>query len=263
MPKLELRVTDCTPEQAIAIAQFIDRMTGIARTAGELAHMTAPAPQPPAVPNPPAPPSAPQPPAPPVSQAPQPPAPPRAPTMNTAPGELDSRGVPWHADHHAATKGTNKDGSWMRKKGSDKATVAAYEAQFTHKPAAPVNQTPAAPQPPAPPVNQAPAAPQPPAPPVNYPTAAQINAQHAPHLPPQGQVVPPPPPPAAERYVPTYAEFYGKYMQLLEASVMTGDQATRINQKVGAVTGAEYAENEDMRAAAWAEFIALEMPAAA
>lgn len=279
MPKLELRVTDCTPEQAVAIAAYIAKLNGgsghdlnVTQAAAELAQApAAPRPQPPAPPSPPVMATAPQPPSPPA--APQPPAPPVPSTPPTVTsGELDKRGVPWHADHHAATKGQTKDGAWMRKKGSDKDVVAAYEAQFTHRPAAP--------QPPAPPVTAPPAPPSPPVAPAYptagptgapaYPTAAQINAQHAPHLPPQGETVPPPAPvvhmpappappsPPVVQHVPTYAEFYQKYMDLLEAKLMTGDQARQINERVGAITGAEYADNEPMRAAAWAEFIALE-----
>lgn len=45
-------------------------------------------------------------------------------------GTVDVKGVPWHADHHAATKGKNQDGTWKAKKGHDKAALAAYEAQF-------------------------------------------------------------------------------------------------------------------------------------
>lgn len=268
MPKLELRVTDCTPEQAVAIAAYIAKLNGGSGHNLDVTHApAAPRPQPPAPPAPPSPPmaTAPQPPAPPA--APQPPSPPTVPSTPPAPGaELDSRGVPYHPDHHAATKGKTKDGAWMRKKGSDKDVVAVYEAQFTHRP------TGQAPQPPAPPVApQAPASPPlPPAAPqaptyptvpaaVAHPTAAQINAQHAPHLPPQGETVAPPAPlPPAAQHIPTYAEFYQKYMDLLEAKLMTGDQARQINERVGAVTGAEYADNEHMRAIAWAEFLILE-----
>lgn len=45
-------------------------------------------------------------------------------------GTVDVKGVPWHADHHAATKGKNQDGTWKAKKGHDKAALASYEAQF-------------------------------------------------------------------------------------------------------------------------------------
>jgi len=44
--------------------------------------------------------------------------------------KLDSRGVPHHPEHHAAGATTNKDGSWRRKKGGDKAAADAYEAPF-------------------------------------------------------------------------------------------------------------------------------------
>jgi hypothetical protein len=60
--------------------------------------------------------------------------------------ELDKRGVPWSADHHAATKTQKKDGSWKAKKGGDKEALKAYEAQYIGTPSAP-------PAPPAPPAD--------------------------------------------------------------------------------------------------------------
>ena len=45
--------------------------------------------------------------------------------------EVDSNGVPWNAEFHATTKGTNNDGTWKKKRGVDKDAVLAYESQFT------------------------------------------------------------------------------------------------------------------------------------
>lgn len=50
---------------------------------------------------------------------------------NETGAEIDSAGVPWNADFHATTKGTNNDGTWKKKRGVDKAAAATYEAQFS------------------------------------------------------------------------------------------------------------------------------------
>lgn len=47
------------------------------------------------------------------------------------PGQLDNRGVPWHADHHAASMTKTQVGEWKKRKGGDKAAIEAYERQFT------------------------------------------------------------------------------------------------------------------------------------
>lgn len=44
--------------------------------------------------------------------------------------EVDSTGLPWDARIHSGNKGRNKDGSWRKLKGVDKATVAAVEAEL-------------------------------------------------------------------------------------------------------------------------------------
>lgn len=46
--------------------------------------------------------------------------------------DLDTRGVPWHVDHHSSSKKQSK-GAWDRKRGHDKAAANAYEAQFVGK----------------------------------------------------------------------------------------------------------------------------------
>jgi hypothetical protein len=171
-----------------------------AQTVAELAHATGAQPQPPAplgypagmIPPPPAPQY--QPPAPmaPQAPAPQPPA--------TTAG-VDSKGIAHHPDFHAPSGRKTNDGRWALKKGLNREAWEAWEAQQLAAMGAP--RTAAAPVPQQP----APAAPQPPAPVVNHPSvptastahpsAAEINAKHAPHLPPQGQTEPAAPAPQA------------------------------------------------------------------
>ena len=58
--------------------------------------------------------------------------------------EVDSRGVPWSAEHHAANKSTKKDGSWSARRNGDKVALAQYESQYLNKtvaPQAPSNPT--------------------------------------------------------------------------------------------------------------------------
>lgn len=54
---------------------------------------------------------------------------------------VDSRGVVWHPDHHGPLDGTtggkNANGAWKKKRNSDDAAHAAYEAQFLGKSHAP------------------------------------------------------------------------------------------------------------------------------
>lgn len=58
--------------------------------------------------------------------------------------ELDTAGLPWHADIHASSKTKNDDGTWRKKRGVDKATVTRVEAELRQVQAAPapVNSTP-------------------------------------------------------------------------------------------------------------------------
>jgi hypothetical protein len=60
-----------------------------------------------------------------------------SPASNGGASDMDSRGVPYHADHHAArsgaTGGKNPDGTWKRRRGHDKAAADAYEAQYAGK----------------------------------------------------------------------------------------------------------------------------------
>jgi hypothetical protein len=230
-----------------------------AQTVAELAHATGAQPQPPAplgypagmIPPPPAPQY--QPPAPmaPQAPAPQPPA--------TTAG-VDSKGIAHHPDFHAPSGRKTNDGRWALKKGLNREAWEAWEAQQLAAMGAP--RTPAAPAPQQP----APAAPQPPAPVVNHPSAAEINAKHAPHLPPQGQTEPatpapqapipnghdpfaaapapaapqPPAPPAPvppvveeERKPVAYDVWHSTYTNLMTSGKMSADQYNEIAARYG------------------------------
>lgn len=47
--------------------------------------------------------------------------------------KVDSRGVPYSAEYHSDTGGFTASGNWRKKRGKDKAEVAAYEDQFLNK----------------------------------------------------------------------------------------------------------------------------------
>lgn len=54
-----------------------------------------------------------------------------SPSPATVPVPVDSRGVPWHPDHHSGAIGApNKagDGSWKKRRGHDPEALKAYEA---------------------------------------------------------------------------------------------------------------------------------------
>lgn len=57
------------------------------------------------------------------------------------PGALDSRGVPWHADFHAASMTKTQAGEWKKRKGGDKDAIEAYERQFTAPQPGPIVET--------------------------------------------------------------------------------------------------------------------------
>lgn len=106
------------------------------------------------------------------------------PAAGAVPGALDARGVPWHAEFHAASMTKTQAGEWKKRKGGDKAAIEAYEAQFTAPQPGPIVETetveipafmqrqPATPAPVAPPAPAMPTFPPMPAPataaPVSY-----------------------------------------------------------------------------------------------
>lgn len=273
MPKVEMRVYDCTPAQAVQIAQFIETLTGNDEAFSAAVQNFAQAPS--------------APPPPPVvvvhNAAPLAPPPPATVSPVTPPAAsstlVDKRGVPWHADYHAGSKGMNQDGSWKKKKGAPVDAVAAYEAQFAgnsnggHT----VSTNTGNPPPASTNAHVPPVAPPPPTPGMvqqqtgasggGSPTAEQLNQQFAPHLPPQGAPLPPPPPvmapPPPASFVPTYAQFYEKYVHLVNAGVMNDQESVRINQVAGVASPNQYATDDNARMLAWPEFTALEQRVAA
>lgn len=271
MITMDVVLKDLTPVQAQAVAEFAatlknGRNGDVTRVASELAaqpmppaHPRAPTPPPSATPVPPTPPAAPAS----VNAA----APTTSATPATVSDAVDARGVPYDPRFYAATRGTNNDGSWKKRKGVDKDAVAAYEAQFTHRPGMTTSAADfEAAAPTASPV-QAPAvtAPtSPPPPPVAaMPTAAQVTAQFAPHLAsqPNGVMMPPP---ANELVIPTYNDFYQLYIRLCQEGRINEQTAAAIHAAAGASpTGAEYSVDENKRAIAYREMQRLEFEAAA
>lgn len=88
-------------------------------------------------------------------------------------GDRDSAGTPWDERIHSSSKGTNKDGTWTRRRNTPDATYDAVMAELAGNapagtetvPAAPTTSAPAAPSdvsPPPPPAPETPVAPPPP-----------------------------------------------------------------------------------------------------
>jgi hypothetical protein len=290
--KYEVRLTDMTADEALAIishAKSLGAVPGAVRVSDVTPIHTPPAPMQtvagavaqggientllatgrPQYATPPSPPSPPSPPAKTSDQliaavAAQHVAPP---VVNGT--EVDKRGVPWHEAHHAGTKNTTKEGSWVRRKGTDKNVVEAYERQFL----AGSNLTvpPSPPTPPAPPAGFTP--PVPPTPPA--PPPAVVNQQFAPHVPnnglngaPPAPPAPPaptiaPPVPATEIDMPLeevdYTTFYRLYMPLYESGRVTPDDATAMHTEAGADAGGiAYTTDPQKRAIAYRRLRILE-----
>lgn len=129
---LDVNVKGVTPEQAIKLAEFVRgllRDEAVVIGNGEARVQVAEA----AKPSPMQPVASPAPIAAPSSV----PAP-----VATASADVDSRGVPYHPDFHAArtsdTGGKNPDGSWKKRRGHDKVALATYEAPYLGQTVAPM-----------------------------------------------------------------------------------------------------------------------------
>jgi hypothetical protein len=265
--KIKVVVSDCTPDQAGIIAAFLKELAvegdvtpQIDRTAAEIQKRMYPT-TPPFVQQPTTPPFVQQPAAPTPPPAQQPPAPPATPKAPTPPpaatGELDVRGVPWHAAHHAGTKGKNQDGTWKRLKGTDKDVVAAYEAQFTSRPGVP----PSTPTPPASSggvpaaTHSAPPTIPPAAPAADMSAGVPIHNYSPPTMPPA-----PPAPPAPDV---DYGTFYTLYIGLCQATALTQERVGEMNQAAGVTDLSEYANDASKRARAYQYMQGLQMQLAA
>lgn len=252
--RFAISITDMTAAELVAVSSFVASMDGtpVERTVAELATMTPPrAPAPmmgipqPGAPTPVHDPFA-------APQMPQPGS--GAPTPPPAPAPIpthDVRGVPHNPEFHAESKRQTKEGRWARRKGVDGDACDRWEASVSRG---------------APSVPQTP----PPAPAAPAPTAAEINAQFAPGLPPQGATAPdpfaapaapqaptPPPAPAPLADV-TYATWHGMYMSLLTAGKMTPEKYTEIATRYGAVEDVmKFMNDADARARSYRDFEAL------
>jgi hypothetical protein len=183
---------------------------------------------------------------------------------NVAAADRDAFGVPYHSSFHAdrggKTKGRNNDGSWKMKKNVDRAAYDQYRAQF---------KTDATP---APTPTSQPAAPAP------VPTPAQLNAQFAPGVPPQGATIPAPAPlgapapmvaPLAAAPAPalesvTYDQLIALYNEVCQSGAVTQDQLNAIHAEAQAdPTSLDYANHADKRALAYARLSAFRVPVAA
>lgn len=82
----------------------------------------------------------------------------------------DSAGTPWDERIHSSSKGTNKDGTWTRRRNTPDATYDAVMAEITGQ-----NVGPAPVTPPPPPAPETPAAPPPPPAPAPAPSAGPLT----------------------------------------------------------------------------------------
>lgn len=159
-------------------------------TAVVAAPPTVPANPPATLPPPPAP-STNAPPAVPVAAAGTPPPPPPAAPSAPANGAArDTKGIPWDERIHSAEKGTNKDGTWRKRRNVDDVTYGQVLAEIT-SPAAPGNlpPNPLVPPPPAAPASAGTfgipppaAAPPPPPAPADPARFTELMNQLMPHI---------------------------------------------------------------------------------
>jgi hypothetical protein len=147
-----------------------------------------------------------------------------APSTGNLTVRVDARGVPWderyHAGKNAAESTPNPDGSWRRRKGSDKDAVKAYEAQYLSG----SKVTPADYAALANPTSPAPTATAPANGGTSAPAVDPNNPLSYPPAPP-----PPPPPPGT----PTYEQFAQLWTQLCAAQVVTVELETWIKTTYG------------------------------
>jgi len=148
-----------------------------------------------------------------------------APSTGNLTARVDARGVPWDERFHSGTAtapGSNPDGSWRRRRGSDKDAVKAYEAHYLS--GSNVNPTP--PPPPARPAGA----------PATTVTAPASGGASAPAVDPNNPLSyppappPPPPPPAG---TPSYEDFAKLWTQLCAQQAVTVDLETWIKTTYG------------------------------
>lgn len=258
--KYQISITDMTREELFAVSNMLASMGAtpvstdpttadrLNRVVGEIAARSG------ATPSTPTPPPS----APPLAPVADPFTAPAAPIQPPAPvGEapaFDSRGYPHNPQFHAESKRQNKDGSWALRKGVDKDGLTKWETTIATQPPAPTVPTP----PPA----SAPA-----------PTAAQLNAQFAPHLAPVADPFTAPPAPVAAPLAPpappappapvtvksvTYAQWHSMYMNLVTAGKMTPEKYSDIATRYGADENPmKFSDDDTARALCYAEFEAL------
>lgn len=185
---------------------------------------------------------------------------PGTPQVTPAAGEIDSKGIPYNPEFHAESRRKNNDGSWAKRKGVDKAGVAAYEARFAGRAPSSTEQINAAFGVTTPPnghtVVTAPPASTVAAPPAADPFAAPAAQPAVPA--PAPQTPPAPPAAAAAPREVTYNEWFTMYNNLLTAGKMTPQQYSEIATRYGALDNSMVFMNDNSaRARSFAEFEAL------
>lgn len=162
--------------------------------------------------------------------------------------ELDSSGLPWDIRIHASTKTKKADGSWTQKRGSDKAMVAAVEAELRQVMSAAVpGAIPAPPLPDAPP------------PPAQTDPAAAFGGNVAAPAPPTHAVPAPPTsnapvaPSSAEVPAPVTTTPHAEFQRIMKiviakqaAGTLNTEMTTQIAQQIGLTSIRDLANRPDM-----------------
>lgn len=192
---------------------------------------------------------------------------------------VDTVGLTWRADIHSSSKKLAADGSWALRRGYPKTEGDAYKAEFkrrkslgdtlhaTHAPQPTsdytqgadgswnLNRT-AAPATPSVPdqfghLGMSPVS-------AAAPTAAQLNAQFAPHAQPQGATVPPVPQSYAAPTI-DYPTWHGLYSRMHAAGKIDEGMYNWMNQQAGVTDINEYYTNATARQMSYGVLQQLEL----
>jgi hypothetical protein len=155
-----------------------------------------------------------------------------APSTGGSTARVDARGVPWderyHAGKNAAESTPNPDGSWRRRKGSDKDAVKAYEAAYLGKGASAASTIAAT-------IVNAGALSEHPTSPAPTATAPANGGASVPAVDPNNPLSypPAPPPPPPPPGTPSYEQFAQLWTELCAAQVVTVELETWIKTTYG------------------------------
>jgi len=154
-----------------------------------------------------------------------------------AAGERDKNGIPWDERIHSSSKGTNKDGTWARRRNTPDAKFDAVMAELRAANTAMTLQAA---------TGVLPAPPPPPAP---------VAAAAAP--PPPPATAPPPPPPAATGAIINFPNIMMKITSAQSAGTLTGMHLKPAMEAAGIDTVSALKDSEEARAKFHAKLVEL------